>query len=99
MTGDIEPEDGCCDKDVDEDDGEAGESEEADDDEPTALVERFGLRYFSPKEIARLHCFPTHFSFPKSIDVKQQWKCLGNSMCVGVVAEILIAGFGISNMT
>ena len=58
---------------------------------PVLALETLGLRYFSPMEIAKLHGFPDSFEFPPSITLMQQWKCLGNSMNIAVVAEILFA--------
>jgi tRNA (cytosine38-C5)-methyltransferase len=48
-------------------------------------------RFFTPIEVARLHCFPVNdgFSFPDSVPLKQQWKVLGNSLNVLVVGTIL----------
>ncbi|CAF1524928.1 unnamed protein product, partial [Didymodactylos carnosus] len=50
------------------------------------------LRYFTPKEIANLHCFPVDYKFPQQITVKQCYQLLGNSLNVFVVA-LLIRGF------
>ena len=60
---------------------------------PVLALETLGLRYFSPMEIAKIHGFPDSFEFPPSINLRQQWKCLGNSMNIAVVAEILFAAF------
>ena len=58
-------------------------------------------RFFSPWEVARLHGFPlangenssernqSVLSFPKGITRQQQWKLLGNSLNVTVVAHLL----------
>jgi tRNA (cytosine38-C5)-methyltransferase len=47
------------------------------------------LRYFSPREMARLMGFPLPaFSFPKECSLKQQWKLLGNSLNVKVAASV-----------
>jgi tRNA (cytosine38-C5)-methyltransferase len=48
-----------------------------------------GLRYFSPREIANLMGFPPTFSFPPSITNKQQYRLLGNSVNVVVVAALI----------
>lgn len=63
--------------------------------DPKLAVEELGLRFFTPEEIARIHCFPigNGFQFPAELNINQRWKCLGNSMCVGVVAEIMRVGF------
>jgi tRNA (cytosine38-C5)-methyltransferase len=49
-------------------------------------------RFFTPSEVARLHCFPIDdglFAFPESVPLKQRWKLLGNSLNVLVVGTIL----------
>ncbi|KAJ3210205.1 tRNA (cytosine-5-)-methyltransferase [Entophlyctis luteolus] len=47
------------------------------------------LRYFSPREVARLLGFPEWYSFPKDMTNSQCWKLLGNSVNVIVVALML----------
>ena len=47
------------------------------------------LRYFSPKEVARLLCFPDDFTFPPALSIKQCYRSLGNSINVYVVAILL----------
>ncbi|XP_029935725.1 tRNA (cytosine(38)-C(5))-methyltransferase [Myripristis murdjan] len=47
------------------------------------------LRYFSPREIANLMGFPQSFSFPEQISTKQQYRALGNSLNVVVVARLI----------
>ncbi|TKS88121.1 Cubilin Intrinsic factor-cobalamin receptor [Collichthys lucidus] len=47
------------------------------------------LRYFTPREVANLMGFPQSFSFPKHIYTKQQYRVLGNSLNVDVVARLL----------
>lgn len=46
------------------------------------------LRYFSGSEIARIMGFPSDFTFPTTISLKQQWKVLGNSLNVRVAAKV-----------
>ena len=61
-----------------------------------------GLRYFTPREIANLHSFPEHFEFPDSVSIKQCYACLGNSLSVLVVAELLehlLQGHGLALST
>lgn len=48
-----------------------------------------GLRYFSPREIANLHSFPSSLVFPAHISERQQYAMLGNSLSVQVVVELL----------
>lgn len=47
------------------------------------------LRYFSPSEIARLHCLSYDFGFPNSVTLKQRWKVLGNGLNAHVVAVMM----------
>jgi site-specific DNA-cytosine methylase len=48
-----------------------------------------GLRFFTPHEVAALHSFPPWFTFPPGVTAKQLYACLGNSLSVCVVAELL----------
>ena len=43
------------------------------------------LRYFTPREILNLHCFPQTYTFPANTTVKQCYKLLGNSINSHVV--------------
>jgi tRNA (cytosine38-C5)-methyltransferase len=49
------------------------------------------LRYFSPREVANLLCFPKdpEFQFPSEISRKQKYRLLGNSINVKVVACLM----------
>ncbi|NXN83438.1 TRDMT methyltransferase, partial [Bombycilla garrulus] len=47
------------------------------------------LRYFTPREIANLHGFPSEFGFPEKVTVKQCYRLLGNSLNVRVVAKLI----------
>ncbi|XP_070842443.1 tRNA (cytosine(38)-C(5))-methyltransferase isoform X2 [Chaetodon trifascialis] len=47
------------------------------------------LRYFTPREVANFMGFPQSFSFPEQIAIKQQYRVLGNSLNVVVVAKLL----------
>ncbi|KAG8191010.1 hypothetical protein JTE90_010868 [Oedothorax gibbosus] len=53
------------------------------------LLKQLRLRYFTPKEIANLMCFPNKFDFPPNVNRKQQYKSLGNSLNIFVVASLL----------
>ncbi|KAJ2824791.1 hypothetical protein IWW50_003162 [Coemansia erecta] len=61
---------------------------------PEKLLE-LGLRFFSPKEVAGLHRFPTDkqaqhaLEFPAEITQRQRLQLLGNSLNVHVVAQLL----------
>ena len=47
------------------------------------------LRFFTPKEIANLHCFPLSYRFPDQITARQAYALLGNSLNVFVIAVLL----------
>ena len=47
------------------------------------------LRYFSGLEMARFFGFPSRFSFPKSVTLKQQWKLMGNSLNARVAGRLV----------
>lgn len=53
------------------------------------LKKELKLRFFTPKEVARLMSFPEGFTFPESVNEKQQYKLLGNSINVSVVSELI----------
>lgn len=53
------------------------------------LLSVLRLRYFTPREVANLHGFPTEFCFPASVSVKQKYRLLGNSLNVHVVSELM----------
>ncbi|KAL1373697.1 hypothetical protein pipiens_018505 [Culex pipiens pipiens] len=46
------------------------------------------VRYFTPKEVARLMSFPEGFGFPKGTTDKQCYRVLGNSINVLVVSSL-----------
>lgn len=56
-------------------------------------TESLGLRFFTPTEVARLHYFPADMKIPEKLSRKQQWKLLGNSVNVHVIAYVLRDGF------
>lgn len=58
-------------------------------DELKTLLESMRLRYFTPREVARLHSFPAQFSFPQNVSLRQKYALLGNSLSVAVVAKLL----------
>lgn len=47
------------------------------------------LRYFTPREICRLMCFPEEFTFPEYITDKQKYRLLGNSINIYVVSRLI----------
>ncbi|KAM7370259.1 hypothetical protein PAMP_011527 [Pampus punctatissimus] len=59
------------------------------DEEKLQRLLKLKLRYFTPREVANLMGFPQSFSFPERIHTKQQYRVLGNSLNVLVVAKLL----------
>ncbi|KAG8234207.1 hypothetical protein J437_LFUL013804, partial [Ladona fulva] len=58
--------------------------------ELSVFMTNLGLRYFSPREIASLMCFPESFSWPDHYSCQQMYRLLGNSINVYVVTLLLI---------
>ena len=63
---------------------EEGKMEEA-----VECLRKLNLRYFAPKEVANLMCFPAQFDFPASLSHNQCYKVMGNSLNVHVVAVLM----------
>ncbi|GAA6099597.1 tRNA (cytosine(38)-C(5))-methyltransferase [Tachysurus ichikawai] len=59
------------------------------EEEKLKQLSRLKLRYFTPREIANLMGFPPQFRFPSNISIKQQYRVLGNSLNVCVVARLI----------
>ncbi|KAK1795101.1 hypothetical protein P4O66_010285 [Electrophorus voltai] len=59
------------------------------DEEKLKQLSQLKLRYFTPREIANLMGFPSHFTFPEDISIKQQYRVLGNSLNVHVVSKLI----------
>uniref|UniRef100_A0A8D2ZWL8 tRNA aspartic acid methyltransferase 1 n=1 Tax=Scophthalmus maximus TaxID=52904 RepID=A0A8D2ZWL8_SCOMX len=57
------------------------------EEEKLERLRKLKLRYFTPREVANLMGFPQSFSFPEQISTRQQYKALGNSLNVEVVAR------------
>ncbi|KAF7989364.1 hypothetical protein HCN44_008038 [Aphidius gifuensis] len=53
------------------------------------LIKTLKLRYFSPKQVSQLMCFPDDFTFPNDITKKQKYRLLGNSINVHVVSQLI----------
>ncbi|KAL1494173.1 hypothetical protein ABEB36_009816 [Hypothenemus hampei] len=53
------------------------------------LARSLNLRFFTPKEISKLMCFPKTFSFPNDLTQRQKYMVLGNSVNVRVVTELI----------
>ena len=47
------------------------------------------LRYFTPKEVLMIMCFPKNYSLPTNTSMKQCYRLLGNSVNVKVISELL----------
>eukprot|EP00906_Rhabdomonas_costata_P008338 RCo011884 len=47
------------------------------------------VRFFSPRELLRLHGFPERFRFPPHLTLAQQYALIGNSLNVTVVSALL----------
>ena len=54
-----------------------------------SVLHSLKLRYFTPREVARLMSFPETFSFPKHTTNRQKYRLLGNSINVSVVGELI----------
>ncbi|XP_016963213.1 tRNA (cytosine(38)-C(5))-methyltransferase [Drosophila biarmipes] len=53
------------------------------------LLHQVKLRYFTPREVARLMSFPEDFNFPEETTNRQKYRLLGNSINVKVVGELI----------
>ncbi|XP_068151724.1 tRNA (cytosine(38)-C(5))-methyltransferase-like [Drosophila tropicalis] len=53
------------------------------------VLRQLKLRYFTPREVARLMKFPENFDFPPDITNRQKYRLLGNSINVKVVGELI----------
>lgn len=53
------------------------------------VLRRLNLRFFTPREVCRLMCFPESFSFPNDISDRNKYKVLGNSINIKVVAKLI----------
>ncbi|CAL1546234.1 unnamed protein product [Lymnaea stagnalis] len=53
------------------------------------ILRQLKLRYFTPREVANLLCFPKDFNFPPGLTKVQKYRVLGNSLNVLVVAQLI----------
>lgn len=53
------------------------------------IIRGLQLRYFTPREIANLLCFPETYSFPDDVSTIQKYRVLGNSLNVHVVSVLI----------
>ncbi len=63
--------------------------ERADLEGSVECLRALNLRYFTPKEVANLMCFPERYGFPPGLTDKQCYKALGNSLNVEVVSVLI----------
>jgi tRNA (cytosine38-C5)-methyltransferase len=59
------------------------------DEEFLLHMKSLNLRFFTPREIARIHGIPEWYSFPEALSEKQLYKLLGNGLNVSVVKLLL----------
>ena len=52
-------------------------------------MKSLNLRFFTPREIARIHGIPEWYEFPDSLSQKQLYKLLGNGLNVTVVKQLI----------
>ncbi|XP_028393906.1 tRNA (cytosine(38)-C(5))-methyltransferase-like isoform X2 [Dendronephthya gigantea] len=62
---------------------------DAREEERIRILAPLGLRYFTPREIANILCFPAEFGFPKNVTTRQRYRLLGNSLNILVVKELM----------
>lgn len=53
------------------------------------LLKSLNFRFFTPREVCRLMCFPETFIFPNSITDRKKYMLLGNSINVKIVSELI----------
>ncbi|XP_064634816.1 tRNA (cytosine(38)-C(5))-methyltransferase-like [Lineus longissimus] len=53
------------------------------------LVRQLKLRFFTPREIAKIMCFPSDYKFPKHFTKRQCYRVLGNSLNVHVCSTLI----------
>ncbi|CAD5117757.1 unnamed protein product [Dimorphilus gyrociliatus] len=59
------------------------------DDKSIELIRRLQIRFFTPREVANLMCFPSSFTFEETITTQQMYRLLGNSLNVHVVSILI----------
>ena len=56
-----------------------------------SLAHLYGrVRFFHPEECLRIAGFPSTFKWPPSFSYRDQWSCIGNSINVFVVREVML---------
>uniref|UniRef100_A0A0K8WMN7 tRNA (cytosine(38)-C(5))-methyltransferase n=1 Tax=Bactrocera latifrons TaxID=174628 RepID=A0A0K8WMN7_BACLA len=65
------------------------ENSEGNEDLRIELLKSLKLRYFTPREVARLMSFPDSFDFPTETTNRQKYRLLGNSINVYVVSILI----------
>lgn len=54
-----------------------------------STFKKLKLRFFTPKEILAIMCFPNNYTFPENTTIKQCYRLLGNSVNVKVISNLL----------
>lgn len=49
----------------------------------------FGLRRFTPREVANILGFPVTFALPRHLPMRRQWQLLGNSLSIPAVSHLM----------
>jgi site-specific DNA-cytosine methylase len=49
----------------------------------------FGLRRFTPREVANILGFPLTFALPAHLSMRRQWQLLGNSLSIPAVSHLM----------
>ena len=47
------------------------------------IKDKFGVRRITPMECLALQGFPSSFSFPSTVPLREQYKQAGNTVCIG----------------
>ncbi|KAL4225645.1 tRNA (cytosine-5-)-methyltransferase [Mactra antiquata] len=58
-------------------------------DKEYSIIRDLKLRYFTPREIANLLCFPSTYKFPEGFSKRQLYMLLGNSLNVHIVSVLI----------
>lgn len=64
-------------------------SQLTDENDYVQTARRLKLRFFTPKEVSRLMCFPENYLFPQNVTKNQKYKLFGNSINVKVCTELI----------
>lgn len=53
------------------------------------IKDDFGIRRITPTECLALQSFPTTFTFPNAVPEREQYKQVGNTVCVKIISQII----------